>query len=104
MEPRTKFETIESYISIVQYIKGFLHRCSQINLFAIYCTFILFVYRERFGLYELDTSTLEGSPRKSAYFYKHIIKTNALDVSYEPEEFLEGAISKNNADEDNEIL
>lgn len=37
----------------------------------------------------MDFSTLERYPRKSAYFYKEVIRTNSLDLNYEPENFTE---------------
>ncbi|XP_059049864.1 lactase/phlorizin hydrolase-like [Achroia grisella] len=44
-------------------------------------------YTERFGLYEVDYRSPERTrtPRKSAFVYKEIIRTRALDWDYEPD-------------------
>lgn len=44
-------------------------------------------YTERFGLYQVDYDDpeLTRTPRKSAFVYKHIIKTRMIDPDYEPE-------------------
>ncbi|CAK1544193.1 unnamed protein product [Leptosia nina] len=44
-------------------------------------------YYDRFGLYEVDFSIPERprTPRKSAYFFKEIIRTRSLDMHYEPD-------------------
>ncbi|GBP05949.1 Cytosolic beta-glucosidase [Eumeta japonica] len=44
-------------------------------------------YTERFGLYEVDYESPERTrtPRKSAFVYKEIIRTRALDFNYEPD-------------------
>ncbi|CAF4786027.1 unnamed protein product [Pieris macdunnoughi] len=46
-----------------------------------------FGYDDRFGLYEVDYSVEERTrtPRKSAYFYKDLLRTRTLDVHYEPD-------------------
>ncbi|XP_063838513.1 myrosinase 1-like isoform X1 [Ostrinia nubilalis] len=43
-------------------------------------------YTERFGLYEVDYESPERTrtPRKSAFVYKEIVRTRALDFNYEP--------------------
>lgn len=55
----------------------------------------------------MDFGTLERYPRKSAYFYKEVIRTNSLDIYYEPENFTEARPSakiKTTMDEDNELI
>ncbi|CAH2097133.1 unnamed protein product [Euphydryas editha] len=49
-------------------------------------------YSEKFGIYEVDFSSPNRTrtPRKSAFVYKEIIRTKALDFDYEPEEFKDG--------------
>ncbi|CAG9566619.1 unnamed protein product [Danaus chrysippus] len=44
-------------------------------------------YSERFGLYEVDYESPERTrtPRKSAYFYKEMLRTRTLDYHYEPD-------------------
>ncbi|GBP05947.1 Myrosinase 1 [Eumeta japonica] len=44
-------------------------------------------YTERFGLYEVDYDCPERTrtPRKSAFVYKEIVRTRALDLDYEPD-------------------
>ncbi|XP_013133879.1 PREDICTED: myrosinase 1-like [Papilio polytes] len=44
-------------------------------------------YTERFGLYEVDYESPERTrtPRKSAFVYKQIVRTRALDMHYEPD-------------------
>ncbi|XP_023935446.2 myrosinase 1-like [Bicyclus anynana] len=44
-------------------------------------------YTERFGLYEVDFTSPQKTrtPRKSAFVYKHIISTRAIDPDYEPD-------------------
>ncbi|VVC97394.1 unnamed protein product, partial [Leptidea sinapis] len=44
-------------------------------------------YTERFGLYEVDYESPERTrtPRKSAYVYKELVRTRALDLHYEPD-------------------
>ncbi|CAK1544192.1 unnamed protein product [Leptosia nina] len=46
-----------------------------------------FGYDDRFGLYEVDYNVEERTrtPRKSAYFYKELLRTRTLDPSYEPD-------------------
>ncbi|KAJ8726563.1 hypothetical protein PYW07_001261 [Mythimna separata] len=43
-------------------------------------------YTERFGLYEVDYESPERTrtPRKSAFVYKHTVRTRALDWHYDP--------------------
>ncbi|CAG9118590.1 unnamed protein product [Plutella xylostella] len=47
-------------------------------------------YTEKFGFYEVDLEdpARTRTPRKSAFVYKHIIKTRIIDPDYEPEEFV----------------
>ncbi|CAH2104423.1 unnamed protein product [Euphydryas editha] len=47
----------------------------------------LYGYTLRFGLYEVDYESPERTrtPRKSAYFYKQIVRTHTLDHLYEPD-------------------
>ncbi|CAG9566623.1 unnamed protein product [Danaus chrysippus] len=44
-------------------------------------------YSVRFGLYEVDYDSPERTrtPRKSAYFYKEVLRTRTLDYHYEPD-------------------
>lgn len=44
-------------------------------------------YTECFGLYQVDYKDPERTrtPRKSAFVYKHIIKTRMVDPDYVPE-------------------
>ncbi|CAG9566627.1 unnamed protein product [Danaus chrysippus] len=44
-------------------------------------------YTERLGLYEVDYESPERTrtPRKSAYFYKEMLRTRTLDYHYEPD-------------------
>ncbi|CAG9566625.1 unnamed protein product [Danaus chrysippus] len=44
-------------------------------------------YNGRFGLYEVDYESPERTrtPRKSAYFYKEMLRTRTLDYHYEPD-------------------
>lgn len=67
--------------------------------------FYVFIYSIKFGLYEVDFDTLERYPRKSAYFYKEVIRTHSLDLHYEPENFTDGYSSNSRikTDYDNDI-
>ncbi|XP_045455416.1 myrosinase 1-like [Melitaea cinxia] len=49
-------------------------------------------YREKFGLYEVDFTSLNRTrtPRKSAFIYREIVRTKTLDFDYEPEKFTGG--------------
>ncbi|XP_072936599.1 cytosolic beta-glucosidase-like [Epargyreus clarus] len=44
-------------------------------------------HSERFGLYEVDYESPERTrtPRKSAFVYKNIVRTRALDMNYQPD-------------------
>ncbi|XP_013168109.1 PREDICTED: lactase-phlorizin hydrolase-like [Papilio xuthus] len=44
-------------------------------------------YTQRFGLYEVDYESPERTrtPRKSAFYYKQILRTRELDMHYEPD-------------------
>lgn len=44
-------------------------------------------YSELFGLYEVDyeNPNRTRTPRKSAFVYKEIVRTRALDLNYEPD-------------------
>ncbi|CAK1544188.1 unnamed protein product [Leptosia nina] len=44
-------------------------------------------YADRFGLYEVDYNAEERTrtPRKSAYYYKELLRTRTLDINYEPD-------------------
>lgn len=55
----------------------------------------------------MDFGTLERYPRKSAYFYREVIRTNSLDLNYEPENFTEDgpiAKSRTKGDDYNELI
>ena len=44
-------------------------------------------FSERFGLYEVDYESPDRTrtPRKSAFVYKELVRTRALDWHYEPD-------------------
>lgn len=78
-------------------------------MFVFFDNFNVFTYSEKFGLYEVDFGTFERFPRKSAHFYQELIRTNSLDLNYEPENFTGDENSpksriREQTDEDNEII
>ncbi|CAK1544189.1 unnamed protein product [Leptosia nina] len=58
-----------------------------------------FGYDDRFGFYEVDYN-VEGrtrTPRKSAYFYKELLRTRRLDSNYDPDTVIITVASTNRA-------
>uniref|UniRef100_A0A2A4JCQ8 Uncharacterized protein n=1 Tax=Heliothis virescens TaxID=7102 RepID=A0A2A4JCQ8_HELVI len=65
-------------------------------------------YLHKFGLYQVDFSSSDKSrtPRKSAFIYKEIVKSKALDPDYEPEKFIVEVIkeSQERSRVDNDVM
>ncbi|CAG4943890.1 unnamed protein product [Colias eurytheme] len=77
-----------------QYLSAMLDAMEEGSNVKIYTAWSLmdnfewyYGYDDRFGLYEVDYDDEERTrtPRKSAYFYKELLRTRALDVHYEPD-------------------